>query len=381
MNISLDDVKEKLDRISDVWFHFVWDYRFLRTEVNFNDETSTTFFGDILTYFGDTFELLSMTNNSKTYQENTFFFTGLMQIIYVQQDLVEELMYAFKLDRSKQMANDPDRSINRNLRNELIGHPIRRSKEESNSLVSSVIFGNQLSNEKIHYVLYARENEFKGQEVEHKLTEIIERHITFLNRYFDFILEKIKIILDRFNKKILELQKVVKNGSVSFESKLELVGQLFESIFKENYLYKKEILIEVNKRYNEHHRYKFAMEMFLSELEDLMIGKMDSADELLAPKRKPLNINEFVPPKINIVFSNDPPPKDENEKRDYGYELGKLMSKHPIWGVSYFKEQFSHDKTILEELDNMTFNEGSDLEYYCSYEYLRHLILKDRNDL
>lgn len=379
MKVSIKEIKEKLDRISDVWFHFAWEFKSGRSNVNFNNDTKTTYFGDILTYFGDTFDSLVKRNDSKTYQDHALFFIGIMQIIYVHQDLVGELRYAFKLNKDD-LAHDVNRNINRELRNELIGHPIRRAKNDSNNLISTVIFGNKLSHDKIHYVKYSKENKFVGVEIGHLLKDILDRHFLFLNTGFDSILKKIKAILLPFKKQTLGLQKTINNPRIDFSKKLNLVDQLFESIWKENLLYKRKILIEIYSRRNEHTRYQFAFDMFLNELNSSINDRINWIDEILVPKNAQYDTEEFVPPKINIVVSTKPPKRAKVQvKRDYGYELGKLFGKHPIWGVSYFKQEFSKNKPILEELNNMTANDASDLEYYCSYEYLRFLILGARS--
>ncbi len=375
MKVPINDAKEKLNRISDVWFHFAWEFKSGRSDVNFNDDTKTTYFGDILSYFSDTFDLLEKRNSSKSYQDHAFFFTGIMQIIYVQQDLIGELMYAFKLDKDKLLGNDLNRNINREIRNELIGHPIRRNKKDSNSLVSTVIFGNKLSHEKIHYVRYSKENSFVGVEVGHALSDVIERHLIFLNTSFDLILKKISVILLRFKSQTLKLQKTINNRRIDFLKKLGLIDQLFETIWKENHLYRKKLLVQIYKRIKEHKRYQFAFDMFLNELKKSISERIAWVDKILFPEKINTGINRFTPPKINFIHGPFSKRNKVNIKRDYNYELGKLMEKHPIWGVSFFKEQFSKNKVVLLELDNMTQNEDSVLEYYCSYEYLRFLIL------
>jgi len=378
MKVSINEIKEKLDRISDVWFHFAWEFKSGRSQVNFNDDTKTTYFGDILTYFGDTFDSLVKRNESRTYPDHALFFIGIMQIIYVHQDLVGELMYAFKLNKDV-LAHDANRNINREIRNELIGHPIRRAKNDSNNLISTVIFGNKLGHDKIHYVKYSKENKFVGVEIGHFLNDILDRHFLFLNASFDSILKKTKTILLRFKKQTLGLQKTINDPRIDFIKKLNLIDQLFESIWKENLLYKKALLIEIYTRKEEHIRYQFAFDMFLKELNSSISHRINWVDEILVPKGTQNNVEEFVPPKINIVISGKPPKRGKAKvKRDYGYELGKLFGKHPIWGVSYFKQEFSKNKPILEELNNMTINEVSDLEYYCSYEYVRFLILRKK---
>jgi hypothetical protein len=106
-----------------------------------------------------------------------------MQIIYVHQDLIDELLYIFKLSASSK----EDKNPNRNIRNELVGHPIRRKKE----LVSSVLFDVfNRSNKELRYTKYSKEKDFKADLLVYDIENIIKRHQQFLNKYLDEIIKK-----------------------------------------------------------------------------------------------------------------------------------------------------------------------------------------------
>ena len=52
MNIT---PKNKLDRIAEIWNHYIWKYKYCNKQIKFNDDLRTNYFGDILNYFSDTF--------------------------------------------------------------------------------------------------------------------------------------------------------------------------------------------------------------------------------------------------------------------------------------------------------------------------------------
>ena len=122
------DIEFKLDKISDIWNYFIWDYRYCSSKIKFDDDIKTNYFGDILGYFQDTLDIVFETKILPTEHSEKFSHTiSFLQAIYIQQDFVEEMLSIFKTGIDKgQLKNDHSYSINRDLRNELIGHPIRK---------------------------------------------------------------------------------------------------------------------------------------------------------------------------------------------------------------------------------------------------------------
>lgn len=80
------------------------------------------------------------------------------------------------------------------------------------------------------------------------------------------------------------------------------------------------------------------------------------------------NINNKYLNKKEVTIDN------EYENLSSNYSFGKLYHNHPIFGIAYFKETFSEDKKIIEELENMENNIGNDFEFYSSYNYLQYLL-------
>lgn len=170
------EVKYKLKKITKIWNDYILNYKFFQSKIKFDEVARSNYYGEILHYFEDTFELIKPYETGKGFIGNIFNTIGLMQIVFVHQDLVDELLRIFKLSESKK----EDKNPNRELRNELTGHPINRNKKRE--LESSVIFGKNLSKDTIHYVKYAKEDNFTGKEISHSVKSVIERHWNFLDQ-------------------------------------------------------------------------------------------------------------------------------------------------------------------------------------------------------
>ncbi|HPT14233.1 MAG TPA: hypothetical protein PK796_05540 [Bacteroidales bacterium] len=366
----MDRITVLLERITTSWNHFFLYHKFCQDQINFNEEVRTNYFGDILSYFTDTLTFLFNPEFEKDFNKSVFQAIGILQIIYSQQDLIDELLYIFKLQQSTKLDKEP----NRKIRNELIGHPIRRQPRGPHELISSVFYGKEFMNGTIHYVLYSKDNKYSGEEYQFQLIEIIDNHKIFVEKYLTKIWRKIQKILKQFQSEILKLDKLVKGG-IEFENLVRLTEQRFDRIQIENYLFKPTILINCHERRDEHVRYKNVTQLFLSTLIQFLLETKDNIDSLLINKHI---IEKVLESEMEISFD---PIIGQEETIILGnnllnYQFSKLFSKHPIYGVSYFKKKFQNDEEIMEELNNMESNFSSELEYYSSYEYLRILLLR-----
>lgn len=363
-------VEKKLDKITKFWNHYVWNYEIIQKRVLWNNEVKTNYYGDILAYFSDTFELLKPNIRQNDFKQNIFHATGLMQIIYVQQDLTDELLRIFK----QPVSSRKDKNPNRQIRNELVGHPI--SRDRNKTLKSSIFWGTELSEKTLHYIKYSKKSGFSGESISYQINDILESHNDFLNNQFDKILTQIKKILKSYLKKIQGLESML-DKNVDFINIVKLTSQIHEYFFEQNYLYKYEYLIECKRRENEHKRYKNVIDTFLSELERSIVETKSDIDEFFSDVKEDLNQQkEFVAPKFKIVFSESGNADiDLSTKRtNYSYIIQKLYSRKPVLGIDFLKEEFTNDKLIIMELDNMDNNYDNDLEYFSSCDYLRHLL-------
>ncbi|MDP4284022.1 MAG: hypothetical protein Q8891_06335 [Bacteroidota bacterium] len=362
----MQTIDDKLEKITDAWNNYFWEYKFCQDQINFTDEIKTNYYGDILSYFNDTLSNLSNVKYESTFQKSIFQSVGFLQLIYTHQDLIDELLYIFNLPKSSKI----DKSPNREIRNELVGHPIRRNPR-TNEFISSVFFGREFKNGMIHYILYDKGKIMSSKSLYYSIDEIIERHRSFLVKYLDIILSKIKTVLKRYQKQLLELNNLINKG-IAFTKIVKLVELRYNKIAKEDYLFKPDILRECFLRQNEHPRYKNAIDLYLKTLKEYLPETIRLLEELFEPPKKQ---EYYKPVKIKIVSSSNTASPISKEK-ELSYEFSKLLDNHPIFGISYFKNKFRRSKIILKELINMENNISNTLEFYSSYEYLRILFIK-----
>ncbi|CAL2078680.1 hypothetical protein [Tenacibaculum sp. 190524A05c] len=318
-----EDFEYKLEQIKNVWNQFIWEYDFCKKEIKFDFEARTNYFGDIFGYFLDTNVIILQYSNSES---NSIRFSNqisLLQSIYVQQDFIEELLRLFKLRINKgDLKKDPNYTINRNIRNELVGHPIRR-ENGNGELISSCLFGYNGGDSKITYLKYHRENNFKFESMEFLISEIISRHKEFLNYYFDKILNKLKRILSKFIKKIDTLESLIENKS--FNEILNISEVFFESIFESDYIYDKDSLLIIYSKKNDHLRYQNFIDRFYRDLKTGLKEIKEYVKELFEPQ-SPRSKTEAEKTifKIEFVEASELSPEKIELPITYHYELGKL---------------------------------------------------------
>ena len=133
-----NEIEEKLSKITGIWNYYIWEYRECNKHIKFTKEARTNYFGTIIGYFTDTFDVVFEVRESKSLSDTFSNNISLLQTIYVHQDFIEELLELFKCGINKgDLKKDENYTINRDLRNELIGHPLRKQKGK---LISSTLF-------------------------------------------------------------------------------------------------------------------------------------------------------------------------------------------------------------------------------------------------
>ncbi|NEV95043.1 hypothetical protein G3567_12940 [Psychroflexus sp. YR1-1] len=366
-----EEVIYKLDRIADIWNSFIWEYEFCKKRIKFTPEVQTNYFGDILGYFQDTFDIIFDNRNSKSYAERFSNQISLLQSIYVQQDFIEELLIIFKCGINKgDLKKDSNYLINREIRNELVGHPIRK---HNGKFISSCLFGYNGGSDKIVYLRYHKDNDYKFESMEYPVTEIIERHKEFLNRYFDKILIKLKKILTDFTKEIEKIESLIDKKSL--EEILKISEVFYESIFEYDFIYDKESLLKINNRKEEHKRYKNLIDKFYQDLRSSLKEKREYAIQLFEP-RKRIENNNIEKPIFDINFIDASEIKSDNIERPvtYHYELGKLATKRSPMDFDFFggclRRKCSENQLVLNELDHMESNIYNDIEYFTAYRLI-----------
>jgi hypothetical protein len=394
------NTKEKLHKIADIWNHFIWEYKFCNSKIKFTEDVRTNYFGDILGYFQDTFEIIYNEKTTNLYSDRFAYHISLLQAIYVQQDFVEELLIIFKCDINKdKLKQDENYAINREIRNELVGHPIRKTKipvDDTNItgnndsctisnktkmksvLLSSTLFSNYSSDTTIQYIRYHRNNNYQFEIKTFQISDILKRHTDFLNTYLDKILHKLKGILDKYLREIERLEVCIDNQD--FETVIKIVELTFESIFKSDYIYDKTLLVKVFKRRQEHDRYQVIIDNFYSDLKKGVIDIKNYVEEIFEPKSFEHSVE---PPIFDISFTETSDSVDniqQDIKVTYHYELGKLASKRNIQDFDFFSKllinKCSNNNLVIAELEHMRENIYDEIEYYSAYS----LICKELNE-
>lgn len=373
-----EEVTYKLDQIESIWNHFIWEYDFCKQKIKFTPEIRTNYFGEILGYFQDTFDIIFDDRESNSYSDRFSNQISLLQSIYVQQDFIEELLLIFKCNIVKgDLQKDLNYSINREIRNELIGHPIRKYKGK---LISSCLFSYNGENDKIVYLRYHKDNDYRFESMEFPIAEIIERHKKFLNKYFDEILKKLKRILSSFVKKIEKLEELI--SIQSFDDILNIASVYYESIFRESYIYDKESLLKIYTRKDEHRRYQNLIDKFYCDLRNGLKETKEYVTELFEP-RKEINTSQIEKPifKVKFIDARKIDLTDIKRPVTYHYELGKISSKRNPIDFDFFgdclKRKCADNKIILNELSHMELNIDDEIEYYTALQLIRTELKED----
>ncbi len=384
-------VQKKLEIIADIWNEFIWDYKFCNSRIKFTDDVRVNYFGDILHYFSDTFTVIFKKRVPKKFYSAFEGAVSFLQAIYIQQDFTEEMLSIFRCGVNKgDLKRDSSYEINREIRNELVGHPIRKTIVTNNDqntgeqvLLSSTLFSNRLDNEQISYLRYRRENNYEFEAVTHLRKYIIDRHVKFIDFYFNIIINKLNSILKEFGKKLADVSKNIDRAP--FSKVILLASHYFESIFDYSSLFKPEILMMAHDKRELHPRYINAADSFLRILKGSIaetrarINNYNTVLEQLA-----IQVNKDR--KINLSFcleEDDCGDKKERQlpKVSYHYELGKLSERRSQSDFDFFssllREKCQDKQEVLDELVHMSMNLESDFEYFCAYELIRKILKED----
>ncbi|MDY0143768.1 MAG: hypothetical protein RBR97_17925 [Bacteroidales bacterium] len=374
-------VEYKLKQIKDIWNNFILDYEYCSKKIKSNRDIKSNYLGDILGYFNDTIDIVFVDNYNQKYPDKFGFTISFLQAIYVHQDFIQEMLEVFKTGIEKgELKNDPSYSINRNIRNELVGHPIRKIEGK---LISSTLFSYQAKNDEIQYLRYHIDNNFDIESKTYKILEIQIRHREFLEKYLDIILEKLKIILNEYLNELKKLENVIKKGNL--ETIIKLVELYFESFFEIGYLYKRKPLTEICKRRSEHIRYERYITKFLNDLTSEIQEKRNYVREVCEPKqtiislqvKKKLSKIKFATTRQSVKINNEKPVKE-----NYIYELDKIATRRNPSDFEFFggmlRVKCKDNHLIINELEHMKNNIYNEIEYYTSYNLICEELDKEK---
>lgn len=380
----MEEIYKKLETIRDVWNYNIWDYPYCQSEINFDAEAKTNYFGDLMGYFHDTLDMLKSPITGDGRSGVFSYHISLLQILYVQQDFIEELLRLFSTGYSKgDLKKDNNYSINREIRNELIGHPIRRDK--AGKLVSSTLFSYDSLQGRIEYLRYHQDNSFKFEAVKHKLDDVLNRHSIFLNTWLDVIIEKLKHVVNKHKVELAKIQSKVFN--VKFESLVCLLDQKYKPFLENTYLYDKQSILKIYEKRGVHRRYRIVYEQFINDLVSSLAEQIKSCDEVFTRRFivydqplirvKPL-FYEGKDGKIHI----DVPIrrlKPGRPKKDYNYPLQKLIdsNRRNHMDFKFFSRSIlaqCKNKIVEKELDRMREYLYDDIEYISSFRLISKIL-------
>ncbi|WP_128997995.1 hypothetical protein [Malaciobacter molluscorum] len=161
------------------------------------------------------------------------------------------MLYIFKLQKSTKQDKNP----NRDIRNELIGHPISRDKKDNNKLKSSILF--DIVNKDENYISYAKYSMKKSESKKYSLQEIIESHKIFLNKYLDIILIKINKEIKEYQKQIEKVFEIPLIKQFDYIDKID--KELLSSI---SYIFEKDSLKYYHQKMRKHRRYLYCLKKY-----------------------------------------------------------------------------------------------------------------------
>ncbi len=85
-------IKYKLTKINSHWNKYYFIKEFFQKKINFTDEVKTNYYGDLNNYFYDTLTFVKPFKKIKSDTDYISQIIVLLQVIYTQQDLIDEFL-------------------------------------------------------------------------------------------------------------------------------------------------------------------------------------------------------------------------------------------------------------------------------------------------
>jgi hypothetical protein len=372
-------IEYKLELLSDIWSNYIFKYKCFSFKLKFDESVKTNYVTDIFGYFQDTMDIIfpkkNINNNSNRFSYNISF----LQAIYIQQDFIEEILRIFKTEIDKgKLKKDQNYWINRDIRNEFIGHPVRILKGQ---LVSTTVFSYKSNEDEIQYILYHADNNYQLEVKTYQIKDIQERHKKFLEKYLDETINRLKKNLCEYLSELKKIEKVIENGN--FKTILKLVEIYFESIFSYAHCYNKECLLKIFEKKNEHERYKNHIDKFNLNLYNYISDTKKNIEGILNNKKNEAETTKKAnSPEIKVIFVNYPEEKKFNppQKETYSYEIAKLSTKRNRLDFEFFCEllrgKCKDNELVLRELNHMEQNIDNEIEYYTALGLIIQTLIK-----
>ena len=326
-----------------------------------------------LGYFVDTLPILEKEYKyAKDFSEHFANCASLLQTIYIQQDFIEELLIVFKTKNTKgDLKKDDDYFINRDIRNELIGHPLRKDtgnkfqeamNNSDSSLVSMSLFSLNSFNS-ISYLKYHIEKNFEFQHEQHLFEDVIKRHESFLDRYLNKVLSRVNIILERFIKHLNNFEKGI--SKMPMQGLTDNLSNSYSSIYQQDHLYSKDNLLKLDQNKQIHKRYELVLGKFYKDLSDMITDyKIDTYRHLGKKEEANKLSNQQIQEPI----------------LDNYYAIGKLFSLEDkkLFDMYSSELRTSKNQEILEELKYAKDNFEDRFEYYCTLHHIEIMLMNEQ---
>jgi len=381
----INNTKTKLDLI------YSFSRNFESYDKAINSYIACSFnFSDIYEYFKPTFDLLDInTKITKSYKDSFFQFFGLLQVVYVQQDLIDAIANAFGVN----LENTDDKKLNRNLRNQLVGHPLseERNSDERNdpkwkikseSNRKSTIILKSITPKKVYYVNYETENS-KNQYTDMcaDVDEIIERHLAFLNASFDSILKR---ILKEINVLLKKLEKYLRLYYCKTASNTNKFSCWF-SLFINTHSFDVPKLNRCIEKKGTHIRYEVYLKKFESMLVNYYLELIVSIKKFTVSynkvcsyrveiKHDKLMLNSLK--RKNIAFNSFFKGKGISGVGRDLRDISKPFNDQWHFGFNQLTTNFSNNIELISELNHLKILRFDDdeLEYEICYDYIEYLL-------
>lgn len=351
----MNSTKEILDQIRDLWNNYIFKLKFFRDYYKFDAATASNHFGQILDHFSDSMYIINETKIPDSIHNRYSFNIALLQTIFVQQDLIEEMHRIFKTNVNKgKLYEDTNYKINREMRNELVGHPIRR-KDGNGEMISSVTLSYQTSPENIAYIRYHKDREYAHEKIEQSVSDIVNRHLDFLNSNLNLIYKNIHKSLRKYLNKTKEIRKVLDLKDINAITRL--VEHHYETFQDENYLYQSNQIIEVHTKKGDHPRYQLMLDDYYFNLDYHLKEMTNSIESIIEGEER-----EIIGYPIDVC--------------KHHYEVGKLWTKRNRQDFKFFGELLETKvkdeyPLVLEELSFMEKHIDDEVEYYSACNYIQ----------
>lgn len=376
--IDTEKIIFNFEHIQDGWNEYIYRSKFCRKTVRFTEEEQTNYVADLLNYFDDTIHLLTQFKINDNYRSALYDNIAVLQIMYIQQDLISELFQIFKVNQ-----DEKDNTI-RFLRNELIGHPISRNKKRE--LLSSVFITRRTQGTSLEYIRYHKNNGYKFDLKSYEWPQLFAIHEKYLLEHFSMLLNKIDEILLSFKRALIDLQNQIGNSLTT--DLVKAVESIHEQYHQNCHPYSADNILYNISKTETHPRYELTNNIYIDGLKESVEFYCHSIDDFLQRQFvREVDKPPVTRPKIEIIYTDDIDETKDNSdfkvkvvkpskpapNNSYYYAFSKIHNPDHPFGLSYFKREFSNDKEVMMELDNM--NIINSAEFHISYEYLRQLLL------